>query len=113
MQVISAFYKPWSDPPSAGSDVPERGVDLTVTVQGWPVGYTPDHIVYDKRKSLSATIADTIENEVVITGRIIKSSALLKEKSERVNLSNRLVFRSPGGQTDYIEIGDWQRNNEE
>lgn len=110
MQVISATFKQWSDPPSPGSDIPERGTDLTITVQNWPEEFSPKSIVFNNRKSLSTVISDSMSDKVVITGRVIRMSGLLKEKSERVNLSDRLMFVNAEGETDFIEITNWKRD---
>lgn len=111
MQVINATYEQWSEPPPAGSDVPERGTDLTIRIQNWPDGYVPQHIIYNSRKSLSASVTDSTVDSVEITGRIIRTSAVLRETSETIDLSDRLVFTDSGGDTSFVEISEW--NSEE
>lgn len=113
MQVVHSTYNSWSNPPSAGTEVPEKGTDLTVVVEDWPEGYTPKYIVYNKRKTLAATVEEREEDKSVITGRIIRMSGLIQERSERVELSDRLVFTNPDGETGYIKIKNWERVEEE
>ncbi|HEX6983105.1 MAG TPA: hypothetical protein VF181_10125 [Balneolaceae bacterium] len=109
MQVVNATFKQWSEPPRSGSDIPERGTNLTVMIQNWPEAYSPQFIVRNKWKSFPTTITDSTGNRVVITGRIIRTSGMMKEKSGKVNLSDRLVFINAEGKSGYIEINDWQR----
>lgn len=112
MQVTKATAELWSEPPREGSDVPERGADLTITAQNWPEGYAPDHVVYNGHKSVSASIADSTDTTVTIRARIIRSSGVLNKTSERLNLSDRLVFTDREGGRGFIEISEWQRVGE-
>lgn len=112
MQVIKATSEPWSEPPRAGSDIPERGTDLTITAQNWPEGDAPDYVVYNGYKSVSASIADSTDTTVTIRARIIRSSGVLNKTSERLNLSDRLVFTGREGERGFIGINEWQRVGE-
>lgn len=103
LQVLNATYKHWSHPPSGGSDVPERGTDLEVTLQSWPEGYTAEYFVFNSRKSLPVTKHES-DTTWIITGRIIRSSAMLDEQSESVDLSDRLVYINPKGEAEFVEI---------
>lgn len=109
IQVINALFKHWSHPPSAGSDIPERGTDLSVTMKSWPEDYTPEYLVFNSRKSLPAEIARNSDTTWVITARIIRSSDMLNEKSESMDVSDRLVYSNADGETGFIEIEDWQQ----
>lgn len=109
MQVVNATYKKWSEPSPVGSDVPERGTDLTVSVQHWPDEYTPQYIIYEKRRSHGATIADTAGVTVFIDARIMKTSSVLQETAKGVDLSDRLVYTNTEGDTTFVEIEDWNR----
>lgn len=108
MLVENATFKPWSQPPSAGSDIPERGIDLTLTIKNWPQGYEPQHIVYSNRKSFNAEITSRTEAEVIIEARIIQASSALAETSESTEASDRLVFINSEDKTGYIEINNWE-----
>lgn len=112
MLVENATFSPWSQPPSPGSDIPERGIDLTIAVRNWPQGYEPRHIVYEKRKSFGAEITDRTESEVIIEARIIQASSVIAETSESTEASDRLVFATPEGEKGYIEINNWQKAKE-
>jgi len=113
MQLINATYKHWSHPPSASSDIPERGTDLTITVRNWPEKYTPQYIVYNKWRSSSAQISQKSDSTMLITARIIRMSAMLqKKKSETVDLTDRLVFKDDDGNTQFIEIDSWHPSKE-
>lgn len=109
MQVVAATFSQWSEPPRAGSDIPEKGVDLEVTVRNWPQEYKPEYIVYNGRKSLNATIIDSTESITRITGRIVRTSGVLVETSESIEASDRLLFTDSDGDSGYIEIKKWQR----
>ena len=112
MLVENATFKSWSEPPSAGSDIPERGIDLTISVRNWPQGYEPQHIVYNKRKSFGAEITDRTETEVIIEARIIQASSVIAETSESTEASDRLVFATSEREKGYIEINNWQKTKE-
>lgn len=112
MEIVNATYSQWSKPPRAGSDIPERGVDLTIRIRNWPQKYKPAYLVYNKRKSLSATLVDSANNSVTITARIVRASSVLAETSESVTVSDRLVFLNPDGDTGFIKIDNWHHPNE-
>lgn len=103
MQVINATFEHWLHPPSAGSDVPERGTDLEVTLRSWPEDYTPEFLVFNSRRSFPVTMHE-FDTTLVITGRIIRSSGMLDEQSEPLDLSDRLVYINPKGETGFVEI---------
>lgn len=109
INLISAEYIHWSEAPTVQSDVRERGTDLKLQVGNWPEGADPIYIVYRKMRSFPAEITDSTETGVVIFARIIRRSAVLEETSERVEESDRLVFKTPEGDTGYLEIGEWSR----
>ncbi len=109
MQVISAIYEHWSEPPPPGSDVPERGTDIVVTVRNWPQGFTPDYIIHNKRRSLSTTIADSTQSETIISARIVRSSSILADPSESVAVSDRLVYSNADGEEKHVEIKEWKQ----
>lgn len=112
IEIVNAKFNNWSEPPSANSDVPERGTDLTVTVKNWPDDFAPEYIIYKERKSLSATISDTVDGNPVISGRIVRSSSKLTETSETVSESDRLVYNDDQGEQEYIEIEEWISSEE-
>lgn len=107
MHVVNATYEQWSEPPAAGSEIPERGTDLTITIRNWPEGYIPQYIVYDGRKSAAATISNQKDTTVIIRGRIIRTSSMIVETSKSVDVSDRLVFTDSKGDTGFIEIENW------
>lgn len=111
IQIVSATFDHWSEPPSGNSNVPERGTNLTLTIKNWPDNLSPDYIIYENRKSLSATITDTVNGHSVITGKIIRSSARLPKTSETVSKSNRLVYSTNNGGKAYIEIKNWESSS--
>ncbi len=111
IQIVTATFDHWSEPPSGNSEVPERGTNLSLTIKNWPDNLSPDYIIYKNRKSLSATIADTINGHAVITGKIIRSSARLPKTSETVSKSDRLVYSTTDGEKAYIEIANWESSS--
>ena len=109
MQIISAEYKKWSEPPVQNSDVPEKGTDLFVTVQHWPKDAAPVYIVYEHKKSFKPEIADTSDNHTVIKGRIISTSSVLEGRPGQTKLSDRLTYTTAEGDTAFVEIDQWER----
>lgn len=107
MKVVTATYDHWSKAPQK-SDVPEKGIDLTVTVQNWPEDYQPAFIVYSKRKSFEPSITDSTGNSIIIEARIIQASSMMAETSESVELSDRLVFTNANGEEGFVEIENWE-----
>lgn len=112
IQIINAQFEHWSESPSGSGDVPERGTDLSITVKDWPDDFTPEYIIYDSHKSLSAAITDTVDGNLLITGRIVRSSSKLAETSETVNESNRLVYTDSNEDQQHIEIADWESSKQ-
>ncbi len=108
MEIVSAGYTNWSQPPQRG-DVPERGTDLAIIVKNWPEGAAPQHIIYEKHKSLGAEITGDSELGVIINARIVRSTTRLPRTSEEVNLSDRLVYTDANGNEQHIEINEWTR----
>ncbi len=109
MQVDRATFSQWSKPPPSGTDIPERGTDLSITLHNWPEGHRPNYVVYNYMKSYPAAIADSTDNSVTITARIIRTSGVIQDRSESLYLSDRLVFTTPEGETEFIEIENWER----
>lgn len=109
IDIINASYKHWSEAPPVQSDVRERGTDLKLIVENWPAGAEPRHIIYRKMKSFPVEIADSTESGLILEARIIRTSAVLEGTSERVEDSDRLVFRTEDDKTQYIEIAEWER----
>ena len=111
IQIIAAKVNEWSQPPSRGSDVPERGSDLSIVVSNWSDDFTPKYIIHNNKKSISAAVTDTLDGNPVITGRIIRSSYRLSKTSETVSESDRLVYETSDGEITYIEIKNWKSSS--
>jgi hypothetical protein len=109
IEIVSATYKPWSEPPPSGSDIPERGIDLTITVKNWPTSYKPEYIIYNKQQSFSASVASQSDSQTIIEGRIIRTSSRLTETSKSVNQSDRIVYTNQDGNKEYIAIEQWKQ----
>lgn len=112
INIIRAEYKHWSEAPPVQSDVRERGTDLKLTVENWPEGAEPKHIIYRKMRSFPVEIADSTEAGLTLEARIIRTSAVMSETSEQVELSDRLVFRTSEGNNGFVEIEEWNRMEE-
>lgn len=108
IQIINATVDRWSDPPPPNSDIPERGADLSVTVEGWNDDFTPEYIIFNQRRTLSISVSDTVDNRSVISGRIIRSSSKLPNTSETVSKSDRFVYKDDNDELKYIEITEWE-----
>lgn len=109
IDVLQASYKHWSHRPPVQSDVRERGTDLKLTVENWPEGVDFQHIIYRKMKSFPVEVTDSTETGFTMNARIIRTSAVMSETSERVELSDRLVFKTEDGKTHHVEIKEWER----
>jgi len=113
MEVVSAKYQLWSEEPTAGSEIPERGIDLWVVIKNWPEDYEPDYIIFNQRKSVSGEISEQSGDTTVIKARIIQASSVLVETSETVDVSDRLVFTSAEGHKGYLPIEHWERQDKQ
>lgn len=109
MHIVNAGYNRWSTPPPSNSDVPEKGIDLALIVQNWPQDASPLYIVYENRKSFRPEITRNSDIGVAMSARIILASSVLSQKSERVEVSDRLVYETADGETGYLEIKEWTR----
>ena len=109
IEIINASYKHWSEALPVQSDVRERGTDLKLVVENWPAGVEPSHIIYRRMRSFPVEIADSTETGFTLEARIIRTSAVMSETSERVEQSDRLVFTTVDGKNQYVEIKDWER----
>lgn len=112
MQIVTAEYNKWSDPPKQNSDVPEKGVDLAVTVKNWPDSAAASSVIFNQQKSFKPKITQKTDSTVVINARIVITSSLLVNTSDDVTLSDRLVYDLEDGGTQFIEIENWTRMQE-
>ncbi|MGF1670333.1 MAG: hypothetical protein ACFCU6_07790 [Balneolaceae bacterium] len=112
IQIVEAVYTEYNEVSPVRSDVREQGFDLSLFVRNWPEGANPDYLVYRQRKSFPAELTGNSDNGVVIEARIIVRSAVMAEVSERIELSDRLVFIDRNGNSDFIEIQNWTRKAE-
>lgn len=108
IEIVQATYEDWSEVSPVESDVREQGTDLEITVRNWPEGAVPEHIIFRNRKSFHAEISDSTSSGVTIKARIIRRSAVMSERSESVELSDRLVYTDPDGEPGFIEIEEWK-----
>lgn len=108
IEIVQAIYEDWSEVSPVESDVREQGTDLELTVRNWPDGAVPEHIIFRNRKSFPAEIADSADSGEKIEARIIRRSAVLSERSESVELSDRLVYTGPDGEPGFVEIKEWK-----
>lgn len=107
-EIVSAGYQNWREAPLQGGDVPEVGTNLAVIVRDWPEeGYTPKFIVYNGRRSPSVDITIQEGDEIVMNATIIRSSSVMNQTSEEVNVSDRLVYTDPDGEVGYLKIEEW------
>lgn len=109
MQILRAAFDDWRNAPRAGSELPEVGSNLFITVTNWPSGYAPQYVVFRGKKSVSAKVVTSgaSDNETVIEAQIIKSSGALMVKSESADVSDRLVYTKNDGARGFIQIGKW------
>jgi len=109
IEIVNAGFENWSELSPVESDVREQGTDLELIVQNWPDGTIPEHIIFRNRKSFPAEITETNENKVTIQARIIRRSAIMSERSESVDISDRLVYTGPDGSSGFVEIEEWEK----
>lgn len=108
IKVGKASYKNWTKPPLSTSDVPEKGTDLWITLEGWAKEAEPLHIIYNGRTSFPAEIVDSTANEITVKARIIISSSVLGEPSAKTSKTDRLVYRISDSTTSHIAIKSWK-----
>lgn len=107
LDIAKATYNPYSDYlPILGSV--EIGVDLTIKLDGWPEGAQLEYIVYDKYKAASPQIVNSNDGSIYIEARILKQTAIHNGESQRINLSDRLVYTLRNGTTGFVEIENWK-----
>jgi len=109
IEIDNATYKKWSKPPTSTSEVPEKGTDLWITLEGWPKEAKPMHIIYNGRTSFPAEIVDSTENNVTIKARIVISSSVLNKTSEKTSKTDRLVYRISDS-IIYLPIKSWKNS---
>ncbi len=112
IEIIKAGFRHWSEASAGQADNRERGTDLELVVANWPERAVPHYIVFRKMRSFPAEISDTTDAGIQIIARIVRSSALLAETSERVELSDGLVFTRSNGRPGFIEIEEWSAMEE-
>jgi len=113
IEIVKAAFEDWNEISPAESDVMEQGTDLEIIVQNWPEDAVPEHIIFRNRKSFAAEITDTTDAGVKIEARIIRRSAVMSERSESVQLSDRLVYTGSDGEPGFIEIEEWKLREED
>ena len=106
--VTKATYQNWSGQSPVPFGGLERGTDLVLHIEEWPEEQTADYVVFRRKKSFPARIVERSNDRVEIHARIMHESRILMEVSESVDLSDRLVFTRPDGETGFVEIVEWE-----
>lgn len=109
IQLTEASYYNWTASIPGDEDNIERGTDLVLTFSSWPEKFNPEAVIFYNKRSFPAEIEQVEGNRVVIKARIMHESTVLAEVSERVNLSDRLIYTNEDGDTLYLEIDEWER----
>jgi hypothetical protein len=110
--IVKAGYHHWSHVPLQGSTVPENGTDLALIVKNLPAGAKPATIIYHHRKSFQPVITDTTKAGIVMSARIVIASSVLHDLSEKTDRSDRFIYQTADGATNYIKIEHWTQIKE-
>jgi hypothetical protein len=109
IQLAGAAYYNWTASIPGDENSFERGTDLTLTFSNWPEKFNPEAVIFQNRRSFPAEIEQIEGTRVIIKARIVHESTVLAEVSERVNLSDRLIYTNEDGDTIYLGIDEWER----
>lgn len=98
----------WFANPNSDSNFTERGIDITIHVQNNDFSLNPEYVIFNERKSFPLMITPADEDGYQIEAHIILESSRYQNSSERVNLSNRVVFTNNDGDEVYFVFREWE-----
>lgn len=109
--ILSGTYQFWFASAPGEPDITERGVDIILELREDVSLADPLHLIFNELKSfsLSRIQSDDGESPNKIEATILLESSMLNETSERVQLSNRVVYRDGDGNEQYETFDDLQR----
>lgn len=109
--ILSGTYQFWLGSAPDEPEITERGIDITLELRDNVSIPDPLHLIFNERKSfsLSRIQSDDSESPNKIEATILLESSMLNETSERVQLSNRVVYRDGDGNEQYETFDDLQR----
>lgn len=109
--IIFGTYQHWFESVPGESEITERGVDIILNLKDDVSIPDPLHLIFDKRKSFyfSLTRPEDGDSANTIEATILLESSLFNEISERIQLSDRLVYRDGDGNLRYEKLEDLQR----
>lgn len=109
--ILSGTYQFWFGSAPDEPDISERGIDIILDLRDNVSISDPLHLIFNERKSfsLSLTQSDDGESPNRIEATILLESSMFSEISERVRLSNRLVYRDSNGNEQYETFDDLHR----
>lgn len=105
--ILRAEAEEWRASAPGQNEFTEHGVDFSIELQEEFSDIPFSFIIYDGRKSFPATTETTESGTVLVHARVLIESDLLAETSVRSDLTDRLVFQTEDGTTDFIPVNSW------
>lgn len=109
IEITKATYQQWYSVSPETGEPSERGIDLVISVNNFPVDAEPLYIIYNNHRSFLPDYSTTEENKILIEARIILESGLLVDVSNNDDLSDRFVFKTKDGDIQHREIHIWEQ----
>jgi len=109
--ILSGTYQYWLGSAPDEPENSERGIDIILDLRDNVSISDPMHLIFNERKSfsMSLTQSDDAESPNKVEATILLESSMFNEISERVQLSNRLVYRNRDGNEQYETFDDLER----
>jgi len=109
--IHSGTYQYWFASAPGEPDISERGIDIILELRDDVSIPEPVHLIFNERKSflLSLKRSEDGESPDTIEATILLESSLFNEISERIQLSNRFVYRDGEKNLQYEEFVNLKR----
>jgi len=101
--IVSGTYQYWFASIPGETGISERGIDIILELRDDVSIHNPLHLIFNERKSFSLSLNRSEDggSPDSIEATILLESAMFNEISERVQLSNRVVYRDSDGNLQY------------
>jgi len=109
--ILSGTYQYWFASAPAEPDISERGIDIILKLRDDVSIPDPLHLIFNERKSfsLSLILSEDGVSPNFVEATILLESSMFSEISERVQLTDRFVYRDRDGNLQYEEFVYLQR----
>jgi hypothetical protein len=108
-QILSAEAEEWRATIPGYEEFTEHGTDLTIELNHQFTGVQFLHVIYNGRKSYLPAVQTTENKTTIVQARVIYSSEILSETSDKSNQADRIVFQTEEGNIDFIPIPSWTK----